>query len=237
MIAWSYSRYDLHRRCPKAFKYKHLDKLPEPSSEAMARGNSVHKLLEKYVLLRHEGKKPPMLKVKGSNPWDGKLIQPFLSTAVKPDTRSEQQIAFDAKWQLCDWRDWDRCYLRVQVDLSYYPRMNENVTVDYKTGKVKPEEHEEQLTLYALTRMLLEPHLKKVTTGPWYVDHEAEPRLQSVFTGGAKKHVQRLKVYWDRAITPLQRDKKFKATPSPRACRWCPFGKSKGGPCTEEARG
>lgn len=238
-VAWSYSRFDLHRQCPKAFKLKHMDKHPAgqgQKSPAMDRGNDIHKLLELYVLARLENKKPPALKVKGQAPWNGGQMLPTLDRIMKLKPSVESEFAFDAKWERCDWRDWGRCWVRIKVDLAYYPAANDNVTLDYKSGKIKPEDHVEQLDLYGLQRMLVEPGLKKVVTGPWYVDHEPDPRLMSVFLGGFKKHGKRLKDYWERAVKPLQTDRTFAATPSIRSCFWCPFGKSRGGPCTEEAR-
>lgn len=237
-IAWSYSRYALHKECPQHFKYKHLDKRPEGqgSSPPMVRGNDIHQLLERYVLERLAGHRPPKLKIPGQAPWDGTQMLAALDRIMKLAPSVESEFAFTRKWERCDWRDWDRCWVRVKVDLGYYPTPSDNVTLDYKSGKMKPAEHAEQLDLYALQRMLVEPGLKKVVTGPWYVDHEPEPRLMSVFLGGYKKHAKRLKDYWERVVAPLQKERKFEATPSPSACKWCPFGKSKGGPCTKEER-
>lgn len=238
-IAWSYSRYALHKECPLHFKMKHLDKHPlgvVQRNEAMARGDDIHKLLEAYVLKRLDEQKPPRLKVQNVVPWDGKRMIPTLNQIMEMRPSVESEFAFTRKWERCGWFD-KETWVRVKVDIGYYPKPLENITLDYKSGKMKPEEHTEQLDLYALQRMLIEPDLTRVTTGPWYVDHEQQPRLMAVFEGGAKRHAKRLKDYWERVIGPLQRDKKFEATPSPRACRFCPFGKSKGGPCTKEAGG
>jgi hypothetical protein len=48
-FAFSYSRWSLWERCPAAFKYKHIDKLPEPASPAMERGRKIHKEAEDFI--------------------------------------------------------------------------------------------------------------------------------------------------------------------------------------------
>ena len=46
--SWSYSAYALYDQCPAKYRYAKIDKLPEPRSEALERGDRIHKEVEAY---------------------------------------------------------------------------------------------------------------------------------------------------------------------------------------------
>ena len=50
VTSWSFSRYGDYKKCPLAFKLKHIDKIQEPKSPAMQRGIDIHNLAEAYVV-------------------------------------------------------------------------------------------------------------------------------------------------------------------------------------------
>lgn len=230
MIAWSYSRYALWARCPAAFRYKHVLRLPEEQSQAQMRGEQFHKALELYARTP-AARRPPRL------PPELMKVAPRLE-AIRKTGRpaAEGELAFTRDWKTTSWFGRD-VYCRVKADLIYRPHEGAVVVIDHKTGRVKPEEHEEQVSLYALAVMIaFERELtEQVSAGLWYVDHEEEPRLVSIYEAPFKRHVKSLSKKWDRKVAGLQADTKFRPTPSRHACRWCAFGASKGGPCTAEA--
>ena len=47
--AWSYSRYATYALCPLQFKLRYIDKIPEPQSPAMARGDRIHKEIARWL--------------------------------------------------------------------------------------------------------------------------------------------------------------------------------------------
>lgn len=47
--AWSWSRFNDHRRCAFYAFLKYIRKLPEPGSPAMDRGAAIHKLAEGFT--------------------------------------------------------------------------------------------------------------------------------------------------------------------------------------------
>jgi RecB family exonuclease len=226
VIAWSYSRLQVYRECPKKFKYKFLDKLVEPGSPAMDRGNEIHTMLERYVDTAPK-KKPPQ--IKGFEGLRGGLEKLRVSEPL-----TELELAFTKSWERTSWMA-GNTWVRVKVDVTYNISKGARAALDYKSGKIKPEEHTEQLELYALSIMLTETGFKTLTTGIWYVDHETAPRYLANYQAPFGPHITRLKNYWNRQVAELQKDKRFAPKPSYR-CRWCHFSKWNGGPCTDAER-
>ena len=97
--------------------------------------------------------------------------------------------------------------------------------MDYKTGKVRAEQVEEQLSLYALVALLLYEDLKEVVVQAWFLDHD-----QELVRHFKRKHIPKLKEYWEREVVRYFKDRDFVPNPG-YYCRWCDFSKAKGGPC------
>ena len=49
ITSWSFSRYSTYKQCPLKLKLSAIDRIREPGNEAMARGEAIHKLAEKYI--------------------------------------------------------------------------------------------------------------------------------------------------------------------------------------------
>jgi hypothetical protein len=223
--AWSFSRLYTYRRCPAWFKYQNLDKVPQPPVPAMERGSTLHKRLEVFI-------KDP---AKRRLPTEFKLIAPMMRKIAKLNPRAELELAFDPKWRQVDWFA-PTVRLRIKIDLIYHSSPDVLCIVDYKSGRIKPEEHQEQLRLYKLAALLTEAKgVSAITTGVWYIDHESVPRLLSTTT--ADSYATTLKSeqrYWEGAAKALVADRRFKPTPGPN-CAWCPysfrkFNSATGGP-------
>lgn len=215
MTAWSFSRLYTYRRCPAWFKYQNLDKIPQPPVPAMERGSALHKTLEDYI------KNPRKRLTK-----DFKLIAATMAKIRKLKPQAEIELAFDAKWQPVSWFD-KAVACRIKIDLVYESSPGVLCIIDYKSGRIKPEEHQEQLRLYKLAALLelvkRMPGVHAVTTGVWYIDHESVPRLLSTTT--VDTFVATLKAeqkYWLAETRALVKDKSFRPNPG-RNCAWCPY--------------
>jgi CRISPR/Cas system-associated exonuclease Cas4 (RecB family) len=215
ITSWSYSRWACYTECPAKAKYKFIDKLPEPGSPAMERGNEIHKMAENYV--------KGVLK---TLPAELKLFSVEIKNLKKQKASPEQSITFTKDWKQCAWNDWDRAWLRIKVDAIL---INDQVAtvIDYKTGKVR-DGNEMQLSLYDLGALVAYPKIKVVMSELWYLDHgEVRPITPRQAT---QKDVPLLKKEWVTRVTPMLNDTKF----APRAgdyCRYCTFRKGNGGPC------
>jgi CRISPR/Cas system-associated exonuclease Cas4 (RecB family) len=212
--AWSFSRWKDYEQCPFRAKCKHVDRMKEPPSPAMERGSNIHKMAEDYTT--------GALK---RLPKELKLFNDRFKALKKAKATVEQSWAFTRKWGITQWNDWQNCWLRVKVD-AFYKEGDTLFVIDHKTGKRK-EDHLEQLSLYALSGMVIVPEVKKVVTSLWYLD--------SGETGGegqefSDKEVPALKKDWEKKTRAMLSDTRFAPKPG-YYCQWCPFSKGKGGPC------
>jgi PD-(D/E)XK nuclease superfamily len=221
--SWSFTRFDDWNRCPAYAKYKHLDKLPEPKSEAMQRGADIAKASEEY-LLKRTNRLRPELKTFAEH---YKFYRSIKGLVV------EENWGFDVNWNPVPWDDWNRCVLRVKIDIGYHWMEDNSFNVrDGKTGKFRPEQnskYELQLQLYAAAASARFPEVRHVTTQLLYTDlgityPEEEPQEYSM------KECKAIIKDWDKRIKPMFADTTFAPRPGDY-CRWCPFSKSKGGPC------
>lgn len=218
--AWSYSRLNVYSKCPKMFKFKFIDKLPEPPSPAMERGNQIHKKAEAYA-------KGELSRV----PTELKLFAPQFRELKK----KKQAFAVEENWaftkdfkQVTQWDNWNGAWCRVKIDLVLHDKKSDNYTViDHKTGKVRHEEHAEQLELSALATFLSVPTADKITVENWYIDHGPGYTQPHDFE---RKQAASLKKKWIAKVKPMMSDVKFNERPG-SYCRWCAFSKSRGGQC------
>lgn len=210
-IAWSYSRLACYEECPLKFKFKFIDKLPEPSSEAMERGSTIHKEAEAYV--KNGGKLPTSLKL---------FRKEFTAVRKEPEIAAESQWAFTKLWHTTSWFAKDTA-CRMVVDLAV---LNADTVraIDYKTGKVR-DGYERQVSFYAFGAFLLWA-VENVKTELWFLDHGKT--ITHEYT--RKEHFKVLKKQWTDAPRAMLADTRFAPRPG-SGCRWCSFGVSKGGTC------
>jgi len=212
ITSWSYSRYSLYEECPAKAKYKFIDKLPEPGNAAMERGNTIHKLAELYT--KGEIKKlPPELK----------LFKEEFAELKKSKPIVEETWAFTSKWQKTTYNDWTGCAVRIKVDVAC-PDDETLYVIDHKTGKPR-DGYDAQLSLYALGGMLMFPKAKIISTQLWYLDAG-----ETVAKEYQADQLTSLMLDWDKRTRPMLSDTRFAPKPG-NGCRWCPYSKSKGGPC------
>jgi len=216
--AWSYSRLSMFEQCPTKYKFKHIDKLKEPDSPAMARGNEIHKMGEEY--LQGKLKKVP-------EPY--KLFAKEMKFLKKIKAKSEEQWAFDEDGESVDWFD-PTVRLRIKMD-AYYRVADDIIVIDFKTGKPHAAEHEDQCKLYACGALLKFPDARMFCVEMWYLDQAGalNTPVKSVFNYTKDQVENLIPRFADRA-SRIDKEKKFDARPGFQ-CRWCTFSSTKGGPC------
>jgi len=214
ITAWSYSRAALWEECPLKFKLKHIDKMPETQSPAMARGDKIHKQMAAYVMgtgpaPAEAAKFDRLSKELAGMPAEVKCV--------------EQQWGFSKSWRPVGWFGKDT-WLRVILDAGVvYPDGTADV-VDFKTGK-KYGSNNDQMELFALATFCRFPHVSDVTTRLWYLDSGEEEVAEF------KQDDRGLMIdKWEQRVAPMFADTVFAPRPNDK-CRWCSFAKSKGGPC------
>lgn len=216
VTAWSYSRLNMWERCPAAFHYKHVLKLPEEQSSAMARGSRIDKIAEDYITGAGTDAMPAEL---------AKFDSLFREMRALPSDLKvvQQNWGYDAQWRATGWFAKDT-WLRVKLDAGViYPDGDADV-VDVKTGK-QYDSNKEQLSLYALATFRRYPHVSHVTTRLWYLDSGAEVTAEFEADSATDEIAK-----WEARVAPMFADTVYAPRPND-GCRGCAFSKSKKGPC------
>jgi hypothetical protein len=216
VTAWSYSRYADYTQCPAKFKYKYLDKLPDPGSPAMQRGNDIHKQAEEVV------------RAKIDIPKELVNVREQLEFLRDNMATPEEQWGFRNDWEWIGRQGWfgDDVWFRAKTDVRLLYDDDTLLLGDWKTGK-KYFSNEEQIELFALAGFRRFPFVTEVDTRLWYTDVEDDNEVQRVYTTKELEAIQR---DWTRRAVPMFKDRRFAPTPNDK-CGWCPFSKAKGGPC------
>lgn len=228
LTSWSYSRYNDWRTCPLKAKLKHIDKLKEPGSAAMDRGNQIHKDAEAYI----KGLKPRLAPELALFKDEFKMLKAMYKKKSLPMV-VEDNWAFKSDWTETQWNDWVGCWVRIKLDCAHYTEPGYMLVTDWKSGKpnsYKTMEYMEQLELYALAALLLRPELEHVQVRIGWTDAGLMyPEEPLVYT---PKDVKALMKAWNGRVKPMMTDTKFVPKPN-NNCRWCFFGeagKAQGGP-------
>lgn len=220
ITAWSYSRLSLFEECPAKYKYRNIDKLPEPKSPAMARGIKVHKEIEDFL----NGKT-------GVVPESGEAFEDELWELRELGTENGAELIVELKWAFTkSWKPttWMKKNVKARVILDagvIYEDHHADV-IDHKTGKFYADSpYKDQMALFAAATCKRYPDVQTVTTRLWFLD--ADKEVIEEFTRA--EALEALEEIEERA------DMLLAATRFPpranRFCNWCHFRKGNGGPC------
>jgi putative RecB family exonuclease len=156
--ALSPSRAADFKQCPLLYRFRAIDRLPEPSSTAQVRGSVVHAALEQLYALPAAERGPDTAMALVDPAWQQILdAQPELGAefepAVQAELLDEARALLSGYYRLEDPRRFEPecCEQRVEVELEdgtllrgFVDRIDvapsgELRIVDYKTGKAPPE--------------------------------------------------------------------------------------------------
>ncbi|KMO82354.1 recombinase RecB [Mycolicibacterium chubuense] len=156
--ALSPSRASDFKQCPLLYRFRAIDRLPEPSSTAQVRGSVVHAALEQLYLLPAPERIPETALSLAAPAWERVVAEkPSLADEITPDLRAtlleEARVLLSGYYRLEDPTRFDpqACEQRVEVELTdgtllrgFVDRIDVAPTgelrvVDYKTGKAPPE--------------------------------------------------------------------------------------------------
>lgn len=156
--ALSPSRAGDFKQCPLLYRFRAIDRLPEPPSTAQLRGSVVHAALEQLYALPAIDRVPETALSLVLPAWDAVVAEkPELAEEIAPELREtllkEARALLAGYYRLEDPTRFDpqSCEQRVEVELSdgtllrgFVDRIDVAPTgelrvVDYKTGKAPPE--------------------------------------------------------------------------------------------------
>ena len=241
--ALSPSRASDFKQCPLLYRFRAIDRLPEPSSTAQVRGSVVHAALEQLYALpaAERGRDTAMSLVDPA--WE-RVVEgrPELAADIEPALRAElldeARALLSGYYRLEDPTRFDpqSCEQRVEVELSdgtllrgFVDRIDVAPTgevrvVDYKTGKAPPEARALaefkamfQMTFYAVallrSRGVLPARLRLLYLADGQV-LDYTPDLEEL-----QRFEKTLMAMW-RAIQAAGVTGDFRPKPS-RLCDWC----------------
>lgn len=215
ITAWSYSRWALHEQCPLKYKLKHIDKVPEPGSAAMERGDKIHKGTAAYL----DGKAPE-LPAEAAKHFGGFIAE----LKAFPDKVVEQQMGFTSGGAPTGWFGSDT-WLRVIWDAGVLYEDLTGEVIDWKTGK-KYGSNQDQMELFALSFFWKYKPATHVSTRLVYLDSGEEQFAE--FSKAAD--FDRLSRSWTRRGHELLGAEHFPPRPNDK-CKWCAYARSAGGQC------
>ena len=228
-FAFSYSRWSLWERCPAAFKYKNIDKLPEPASPAMQRGRDIHKEAEEFVLGTRRDLPESLARFK--------TLAEGLRAVPAGLIKVEAQMAFDRDQRPVSWFG-ANAYWRFIWDVGVRdPDRNHFDAVDWKTGKPYGS-YDAQMQIFAIPAFWTVPDLQTFTGHLIYLDngdavsvtYNRAQMFGPTCDPAANDGLQGL---WRSNVAMMEADQAYRPKPSRDACRFCHFSAKKGGPCRE----
>ena len=156
--ALSPSRASDFKQCPLLYRFRAIDRLPEPSSTAQVRGSVVHAALEQLYALPAAERGPETAASLVAPAWERVVAeQPSVADDIDPGLQTElfeqARSLLSGYYRLEDPTRFDpqSCEQRVEVELEdgtllrgFVDRIDvapsgELRVVDYKTGKAPPE--------------------------------------------------------------------------------------------------
>jgi CRISPR/Cas system-associated exonuclease Cas4 (RecB family) len=243
ITAWSPSKLTEYEECPLRCKLKTVDKLcpicfagtlrgfevqtctkcggSPVKGAALDRGTLLHKEAENFI----SGKAPaPHKELLPVADWLTRLRSGFRKGLV----RLEVELALTKAWTPTTWFGKD-AWLRTKIDVQDMTGTLKWKVIDWKTGKFKPDgEFSDQLNIYSTALLSAFPQPKTIESSLVFIDagQEVERPEGTV----KRKDLAKAQKRWEARTKAMMADTIFPPKPS-YGCKWCPFAKSKGGPC------
>lgn len=223
---WSPSKESTFKACPSHAAFDVTNKVPQDDGPALVHGRKVHDEIAEAI----RGQNRAVGRWQEAAPYAAliaKELQPALLSHA--NAAAELEIALRRDLSLTEWMAKDVWY-RAKLDLVFKRGADTLVVLDWKTGKPN-EKDKAQLTQYAWVGALL-ARVARVETRLVYL------AVGTVDTASFTiDEVRRLGEGWRLRGEEITNPKlRIVATPSESACRFCPHGKSRGGPCAFDIR-
>lgn len=202
--SWSLSALQMYESCPACYKANRIDKIKGgPASPAMERGIAIHAKGEHYLT----GDIPNVPKE-----YDDFKVE--LRNLRNHGALPEKQAAFTKDWKPTGWTSRD-AWLRLVVDAEVETE-DSLLLIDFKTGRIYADKHEDQANLYATSYLQQDVH-EEIDVEFWYLDQNGTVKDYRYL----KDSTSMYREYWEDRVAPLFAETKWPTTPSKFACRYC----------------
>jgi hypothetical protein len=195
--------------------------------EAMARGSMLHGLCETYI--KGAGKLPELL----ANV--AKQLKALRKMHRRGCTTVEEDLVFKKDWEPAGKFE-KGAWLRTKLDvLTIEDGWAEVIDwksggIDKKTKQVKENQaYADQLSVYATAVLSAKPAVQRVAAFLVFLDAPEGQNVVAVGGTAERKDLPALQAKWSSRARGLLSDTLFAPRPG-FGCRFCPFGRQKGGP-------
>lgn len=246
-LEFSYSRMNMYKECPRRYKFRYIERIPEKPKYYFAFGHSIHSSLE----FLYNVKSPPfpslndVLKVFEKD-WKSKSyeekgylypqreeadFQKGLDILAKYYKKHEKTLHIPLSVEFRTKLAIDGLNVTIVVDRIDYLGDGKIAIVDYKTGK-SIVNNTDQLFMYqkilesspALIEMITEKYgdfINRLEVNKmvfYYVNSLTEKTHNRADSG-------KINTFWQEVLKVADniRDRKFTATPSEKCCRYCDY--------------
>ncbi len=169
-FTWSWSRLKNYRTCPK--KHYHVDlakEFPEPDNEVLLWGNQVHEAMAKRI--DKDAKLPPMME--HYEPWPAAMVE---LRSQGWTVKTELKLAMSEAHKPTSFFDNATWFRGVADVLAIAPAKNAALSLDWKTGQIKPDA--EQLALNAALIFSHYPEVNLVDTVYVWLGNDDQTRVR-----------------------------------------------------------
>jgi len=251
ITSWSPSRLSKWEECPRRAQYEVVQKLcpscfkgalagpwgqaqvcdtcgvVEVVGEALSRGTMLHGLCEEYVT--GDGKLPPQMKNVATQ------LKGLRRTYREGLTTIEEDLVFRVDWAPTG-KSEKGAWLRARLDVLTVRAGHAQVIdwksggIDKRTGQVKDNPaYRDQLEIYACAVLSAKPAVEEVEAFLVFIDAPAGKNVVTVGGTARRADLPALQKKWAGRARGMLSDTLFAPRPG-FSCRWCPFGRAKGGP-------
>lgn len=234
---WSHSKAELAGKCPRAFKFRYLDKVERKEGSAAKVGTVGHLVLEKAL----EGMPPLQALDEALEAFPGlatgeirdvrKLLPPIIAFLNRIDGfRGKQKIAqelYEQQWAIgwdhapCDYNNPDALF-RGALDLTFVMESGAVLIVDHKSGRLRPPDYYlQQLETYAV---LAQAHIPNLTSVQFALHYVAFEKVEWYKPVPAKRIKELLKPNMLRVLNNKAKNLgEYAPTPSKSNCQFCDY--------------
>lgn len=209
----SYTKVSMYMECPAKKRYRYDERIKTEQSPAAARGTAYHSAVESVL----GGGQPELTGFP-----ELAYYQSYLQRLRDNGAAAEFAFALRRDWSPTEW-DSEDAWVVGKADV-WVPTIPLAHVQDWKTGKIY-DSHEKQGEFYSTALFSYVPEATEIKATFVYTDLRQE-RNKTYH----RDMLDSLRQRWTARIERMERDTECAPTPG-FGCRFCPFGKSKGGPC------
>lgn len=247
---------DLMKMCPKCFRGRvsggydgepvvcDTCDAPQPEREALDRGNRLDAALTVHLAGREALAKPGPAPKVDSGDFLEAVRHPKIEKLVKnlrkaKGVSAQESIVLDSKWSRVG-QFTKHAWARLKLDVLRLAGKRAEV-IDWKSGNIdkskgvirERDEYHDSMRAYQIAVLSVYPAVQEAKATMAFLD--APPKLEDPFKEPHTGVLRRSELVvaqrqWEQKIAPMMADAIFAPRPG-YYCTWCPFSKSKGGPC------